>query len=408
MHLTDEEERMLAGEEGEAARLSMQILTRIGGAYGAERMVPVSSVHAGCSCPKFSAAVEVIERFAELGGKFCTTTTVNPIINPSNTERWAELTESDALKQATIRQINAFQKMGGIPTWSCTPYFQGNLPRRGECISWVESSAIIFANSVLGARSNRTTMGPDIASAITGKVPQYGLLLDENRAGNVLVKVEFQPKDMFDYNNIGFIIGKACSGKVPVIEGLPPWTTANQLKTMGAASATKGGIALFHAVGITPEATTIESAFQGGAPEFQISIQDRDIKVAIEEMNTSNGDSRVDAVLVGCPHPTVSEIRELTELLNGKRVHQDIVFCLFASSDTISWARQMGYTDIIEAAGAKIFEGECIVLHIGVTGWGWKNVATNSAKYACTLPSDPTYLDVLYTDMKGCVNLATT
>ena len=407
MHLTDEEERMLAGEEGEAVRLSMRILTRLGDAFRAERMVPVSSVHAGCFCPKFSAAVEVMEKFAELGGKFRTTTTVDPIINLRNTSRWAELTEPDELKQATIRQITAFQKMGGIPTWSCTPYFQGNLPRRGECVSWVESSAIIFANSVLGARTNRTSMGPDIASAITGRVPEYGLLLDENRAGNVLVNVEFQPKNMFDYHNIGFIIGKACNGKVPVIEGLPPRTTANQLKVMGSAAATKGGIALYHAVGITPEAITREQAFRGRAPELRLSIREKDIKAAIEEMNTYRK-GKVDAVLVGCPHPTVSEIKELAELLNGKKVRQDIKFCLFASGDTLSWSHQMGYIDVIEASGAKIFEGECIVLHPAVKAWGWKNIATNSAKYACTLPSDPTYLNVLYTDTKGCVDLATT
>jgi len=407
MHLTDEEERMLAGEEGEAVRLSMRILTRLGDVFGAERMVPVSSVHAGCFCPKFSAAVEVMEKFAELGGKFRTTTTVDPIINPRNTSLWGELTEPDKLKQATIRQITAFQKMGGIPTWSCTPYFHGNLPRRGEYVSWVESSAIIFANSVIGARTNRTSMGPDIASAITGRAPEYGLLLDENRAGNVLVNIEYQPNSMFDYNNIGYIIGKTCNGKIPVIEGLPLWTTANQLKAMGSAAATRGGIALYHAVGITPEAATREQAFQGKKPESQVNIQEKDIKAAIEEMNTYR-EGKIDAVLVGCPFPTVGEIREIAELLNGKKVRQDVKFCLFAANDNVNWARQMGYIDIIEASGAKVFEGECIVLHPAVREWGWRNVATHAAKYACTLPSDPTYLNVLYTDIKGCVDLATT
>jgi len=406
MYLTDEEEKMLAGEEGEAVRLSMEILTRFGNVYGAERLVPVRSVHASCMYPNFSVAVEMMEKFADLGGKFRTVTTVNPTVNPPNINRWAEFPEPKELKEAAIRQMSAIRRMGVIPNWSCTPYFQGNLPRRGEPVSWIESSAVIFANSVLGARTNRTTMGVDIASAIAGRVPEFGLLLDENRAGNVLVKLEFQPESMFDYNTIGFIIGKAFSGRVPVIEGLPSWTTANHLKVMGAASATRGGIAFYHAVGITPEATNSEQAFKGRTPELELSIQEKDIKAAIEEMNTIKGD-KVDAVLVGCPHPTVGEIKELTELLNGKKIRQDIKFCLFASSDVIGWSRQMGYIDVLEASGVRIFEGDCIIFH-NIEAWGWQNIATNSAKYACSLPPGPTYLDVLYTDIKGCVDLATT
>ena len=408
MRLTEKEERMLAGEEGEAVQLAMQILTKIGDAYGAERMVPISSVHAGCFCPQFSSAVEMMERLAELGGKFLVTTTANPIINPANTERWAELREPDSLKEAIVRQTDAFLRMGGIPTWSCVPYYQGNLPRFGERIAWVESSAIIFVNSVLGARTNRTSSGADIASAITARVPEHGLLLDENRAGSVLVTLDFEPKSMFDYQNIGFTLGAKSSGEVPVIEGLPNWTTANQLKAMGAAAATKGGLALYHAVGITPEAATRHKAFQGRVPKFEFRIQEKDIIEAIEEMNTVKSPGKVDAVLVGCPHHTVNEIKELAELLQGKKVLRDVKFCLFASSEAVNWARRAGYVDIIEASGAAILEGECAVLHPSVGAWGWKNVASNAAKYACTLPHSPTYLNVLYTDTKNCVDLATT
>ena len=406
MQLTEEEERMVAGEDGEAIRLSMEILTRIGDVYGAKRLVPVSSAHAGCAYPSFCVSVDIMVKFAVLGGKVQVVTTVNPILNPDNFGDWGQLQEPDRIKQATVRQVNAIKKMGVIPNWSCVPYFEGNLPRVGEPISWVESSAIVFANSVLGARTNRTAVGIDIASAITGRVPEFGLLLNENRVGNALVKMEFQPKSLFDYNTIGFIIGKACSGKVPVIQGLPSRTTSNELKVMGAAAATKGGIALYHAIGITPEAPTKEQAFQGQKPELEMIIHESDIRFAVDEMNTIKG-GKVEAVLVGCPYPTISEIRELAELLKWRKIHEDIMFCIFASSNTINCSRNMGYINVIEAAGAKIFEGECIVAH-SVTAWGWKNVATNSAKYACTLSSAPTYLGVLYTDIKRCVDLATT
>ncbi len=380
MHLTDEEKRMLEGEEGEAVRLSMQILIRIGEVYGAQRLVPVRSVHAGCVYPVFSVAVEMMEKFADLGGKFRTVTTVNPTVNPINFDRWEKFSQPEEIRQAALRQIGAIRRMGVIPTWSCIPYFQGNVPHVGEFVSWVESSAIVFVNSVLGARTNRTTAGIDLAAPITGRIPEYGLLLDEGRAGNALARVEFQPETMFDFNNIGFIIGKAFNGKVPVIEGLPPWTTANQLKVMGAAQATRGGIALFHAVGITPEAMTRDKALHGKAPELEIGIKKRDIEAAIEEMNTFKG-GKLDAVLVGCPHPTVDEVRELAGLLAGKKVRPDIQFALFISGDVIYWSRQMGYIQTIEAAGVKIFEGDC-VLSYPVKAWGWKNVATDSTKYA--------------------------
>ncbi len=405
MRLTDEEKRMLAGEHGEAPRLSMEVLTRIGEVYGAERLAPVSSVHASCMYPNFGAAVDILEKFRDLGGKFQTVTTVNPTVNPDNVNRWADLPEPPELKSASTRQMSAIRSMGVIPNWSCTPYFQGNLPRVGECISWIESSAVIFVNSVLGARTNRTTMGIDVASAIAGRAPEFGLLLDGDRAGNVLVKVEFEPQTMFDFNTIGYIVGKACSGKVPVIEGLPVWTTANHLKVMGAAAATRGGLALYHAVGITPEAPTRKKAFRGKSSEFDISIKKKDLKGALEDMNTIKKGG-VQAVLVGCPHPRVSEIKELAGLLAGKKVREDIKFCLFISSDVLNFSRQMGYIDVLEACGVRLFEGDCIVFH-NVNKWGWKNVATNSAKYACTLPSGPYYLDVLYTDINGCVDLAT-
>lgn len=405
MVLTDEEKRMLAGEDGEAISLSMGLLVKFGEVFGAERMVPVRSAHIACSYPEFISAVEVREKFAQLGAKFRTMTTVNPVVNPDYFDRWKDLPEPEELKRNSVRQIKALEKMGVIPNWSCTPYFQGNLPRLGECVSWVESSAIIFANSVLGARTNRTTLGIDLASAITGKAPQFGLLLEENRAGNVLVQVEYKPRGLFDYHTTGYIIGKQCAGKVPVIEGLPPETTANELKVMGAAAAIRGGIALFHAVGITPEARSKEEALRGKKPEFEVRIEKSDVKLAIEELNTIKG-GKIDAVLVGCPHPTVEEVRELALLLEGKRVREDVKFFLYASGDVIHYACRMGYVQAIEAAGVRIFEGECITSH-QTAAWGWKNIATDSAKFATTLPGDPTCFDVLYADTKKCVDLAT-
>ncbi len=404
MKLTDQEKRMFDGEEGEATSLAMQMLAKLGEAYDARRMVPVHSGHAGCVYPQFGAAVDLMERFAGLGGAFRVVTTVNPVLHPCNFDRFPGLSEPASLRDASVRQIAAIRKLGVVPTWSCTPYFHGNLPRLGEPLCWAESSAIIFANSALGARANRTADGIDVASSIVGRTPEFGLLITENRAGTALAKIEVRPKTLFDYSTLGYIIGKQLPGSIPVIEGLPGETTTNHLKALGAAMATRGGIAMFHAVGMTPEATSLSAAFQGGKAKTEICITDRDVRIALVDLNASNrGD--IDAVAIGCPHPTIGELQELANLLHDRIVRSSIDFCLFASPETLNLAAEMGYIDQIEAAGVKIFSGDCLICHFPEK-WGWKCVATDSAKYACTLPSHPTNLGVRYATLRDCVAMA--
>jgi predicted aconitase len=384
------------------------MLTRLGEGYGAERMVSIQSAHACFTYPHLLASVELMERFARLGGKCRVPTTTDPCFQPCNLNRWKEFPDPDELQSRVRRGVSALESLGVIPSYSCTPYFQGNLPRCGEATSWMESSAIIFANSVLGARTNRTTMGIDVAAALAGKVPEFGLLLDENRIGNVLVRMEFQPKSNFDYGACGYLLGKHCSGKIPVIEGMPLHTTTNHLKSFGGAAASQGGIALYHAVGITPEARTREQAFKGRKPDYEITFGLKEIAFAtgqIGELSTCDGNN-LDAVLLGCPHPRVEELGELAVCIRGRKVKKGMKFCVFASSDVVQWSRRMGYIEAIEAAGVDIFENDCIVQH-STKQWGWKRIATNSAKYAVILPSDPTWIDVWYADTRDCVLAST-
>jgi len=405
MILTDDEKRMADGERGQAVRLAMEILTEIGSNYGAERLIEIKSVHSAAIYPQLEVSPEILEMFVEKGGHFVVPTTLNPSHAPLNFDKWKEFPEPEDFRSRGHRMVNAMEKLGVIPTYSCTPYFQGNLPRIGQHISWVESSAISFANSVIGARTNRTTMGVELAAAVTGRTPEFGLHLDENRSGNVLVKIEFEPKTLKDFHTIGYIIGKYFGDKVPVIEGLPKGTTANQLKCLGAAAASRGVVALYHAVGITPEAQTKEQAFKGKRPQEEIKIDERAMKKTEEEISTYKGGD-IDAVLVGCPHPLIEEVKELAALLKDRAVKDSVKFCLFISNDILKRARQMGFIDPIEKAGVDIFEGDCAIW-CPLTYWGWKNVATNSAKYANILPSDPTYVDVLYADTNQCVELGT-
>jgi len=405
MDLTDYEKRMLDGEEGEAKRMSMEILYALGNVYGASRMVPIQSAHVLAVYPHLEASPEIMEKFAKAGGRFAVPTTVDPGHNEKNFDKWKEFPEPEHLKQNSIRLAKAVETMECIPNWSCTPYYQGNLPRKGAYISWAESSAISFANSVLGARTNRTTIGVDIAAAITGRTPYFGLLLEESRYANARVVIEKQPSSMYDYNILGYIIGKNLSDRIPAIEGLPESTTANDLKVLGAAAASRGVVPLYHAIGITPEAKSREITYGGKKPKVELKIGTKEISEAESDINTY-ASGNLDAILVGCPHPTIGEIAELTCLINGRKVKKGMKFCLFISADVLHLAELMGFRRKIEDSGVDIFTGDCI-LFCPVASWGWKNIVTNSAKYANLLPSDPTYFKVLFTDLKGCVELGT-
>ncbi len=405
MRLTDEEKRMLDGEFGEAVQYSMQILVKLGEMYGAEGLVGIHSAHLATSYPHFSASIDLVESFAAKGGRCKVPATTNTAHWPSNFNRWPDLPESSGHIARAQRMINAVEKLGASLTCSCIPYLQGNLPRFGEPVAWTESSAISFANSVLGARANRLTDGLDKAAVIAGKIPCFGLLLEENRKGNASVKVEFSPQNLTDYGTIGYIIGKNFGDKVPVIEGLPPQTTANQLKVLGAAAAGSGAVALYHCVGLTPEATTRKKAFGGRKPEFEIKIGPREMATALADINTAK-ENHFDAVFLGCPHPHIEEVQNLAMLLAGRKVKPGVKLWMFISADVLAMARELGYAQAIEEAGAEFLQRTCI-LFFDVKGWGWKTVMTDSAKFANLLPSEPTCLNVIYADTARCVAAAT-
>lgn len=407
MKFTNEEKRMLDGDFGEAVEYSMQILAKLGEMYGADHLVEIQSAHLATSYPMFWASVELVESFANKGAKLRVPSTCNTAYWPPNFGRWPDLpTPLDHLERAQ-RIVKALQKMGAILTFSCIPYLQGNLPRFGQYVAWTESSAISFANSVLGARANRITDGLDKAAAIAGRFPCFGLFLEENRKGNAFVKIEYSPKNLFDYGTIGWIIGKYLGDKLPVIEGLPLKTTSNDLKVMGAAAAQSGAVAMYHCVGITPEARTREQAFRGQKPQSEIKIGAKEIANACAEITTAK-DNHFDAVVMGCPHPLIEEIQNLADLMEGKRLKPNIKFWIFISDDVLDMARQLGCAQTIEKTGAEFVERTCLGGgFFNTTGWGWKTVMTDSAKMANLLPSDPNWFNVIYADTATCVTAAT-
>ena len=296
MELTAHEKRMLNGDLGPAPRFAMEVLVKLGQIYGADCLVEVASAQIMAHYGSLhDAGLELAEKFVALGGRFLIPTTEDPL---SICERhWRDLgiAEEYAAKQERLRR--AVLALGAQPAWTCTPYLAGNLPRFGQNVSWAESSAVSFANSVLGARTNRTPAGLNYCAALTGRMPRMGLYRPENRRGQVLISVDAGELSRLDYNTLGLIIGKRVGNRVPVVEGLPESTGVDDLKYLGAAAASSGVVALYHAPGLTPEASAGDP-FGGQAPAERLLV-DRDALTAMRrEMNTALGEPELG--VVGC------------------------------------------------------------------------------------------------------------
>ena len=249
MFLTEEEAEMLAGQKGPAVKKAMEILVALGEGFGAEKMVMVNNVHMAGSSVLVTeeAGTRFVEDIRKQGGNFVTRVTTNPTaIDPV---KWKEIgiPESDNILQE--RLTDAYVGMGANACNTCIPYLVGNMPRFGEHLAWGESSAVVFANSVCGARTNREGGPSALATALTGRTPEYGFHLKENRRGHFLIKVETPLRDMTDYGTLGYFAGKLAGQDTPVFTGIPSTSTLEELKALSAALAATGAVSMFHAVG---------------------------------------------------------------------------------------------------------------------------------------------------------------
>jgi predicted aconitase len=374
MELAPEEHLMLEGKYGKACRKSMEILTTLGEIYGAERMVRVTSVQvAGVSYDNLGeAGLEFLSEMADGDGKARVLTTLNPA--GMDIENWEALGISPDFAENQTRVIQAFARMNVITTCTCTPYLAGNVPHFGEHIAWAESSAVCYANSVLGARSNREGGPSALAAALTGVTPAYGYHLEQNRAPDLTVQANTKLEGSADFGALGKAIGdrlvEAGMRKVPYIQGVPE-ASLEELKSLCASIATYGGVALFHMDGITPEICRVS------APKEMMEITAADLEEAKQRMSESEADE-VDFVTLGCPHLTIQEVARIAELLEGKMVSKE--FWITTARPTKQMADRMGYTQVIEAAGARVAADTCCV--VAPIRGRFHKMATDSAK-AC-------------------------
>jgi predicted aconitase len=368
MELTKQEQAMIDGKEGYAVCKSMEILVALGEIFGAKNLIDVGSVQvAGVSYHNLGdAGLEFLDSLAK-DGKVKVLTTLNPA--GMDLENWQQLGISAEFAEKQNLVIEAFQRMGILVSCTCTPYLIGNLPLYGEHIAWSESSAVTFANSVLGARTNREGGPSALAAAFVGKTPCYGLHLDENRVPDVHVKVEAELSKLSDWGALGYAVGKKAENKIPYITGIKT-VQFDELKSFCASTVTYGTKPLFYIKNVTPGAS------QQVQPKETVIIDAGDIKNAYDNINDET--EEIDFICIGCPHCSIKEIQEIADLIEGKKVKAGMELWVATSRTVKQLADKRGYTTIIETAGGKFACDTCMA--VAPLKGRFKALATTSAK----------------------------
>lgn len=363
---------MLAGELGEACAKAMEILVALGKIYGASRLVGVTSAQiSGVSYKNIGeAGADFLWDLAEKGAKVRIPSYINPA--GMDLERFGEMNLDPAFVKGQNRILQAYRRMGVTLSLTCAPYQIGVEPGFGEHVAWAESSAVVFANSVLGAMTNRESGVSALCAAITGYTPYYGYHLRSNRVASLLVKVEADLTDPVDYAVLGSYVGRIAGDRVVAFKGVRP--KREDLKALGAALSSTGAVALFFVEGVTPEWRVADR------PE-SLSVGEAELAQEAERLGASAGGGEV--ITIGCPHASIEEIARLARLLSGRRLKKPLY--VYTSRQVKAQADMAGYTKIIEGAGGKIFCDTCMVVS-PIDRMGVSSIDVASAKAAYYSP----------------------
>jgi cis-L-3-hydroxyproline dehydratase len=400
--LTSEEKAMLSGDRGEAVRFAMETIVRMARGFGADELVEVVSVHAMAMYGDIhDAGLDLLERLHRWGGRCCVPTTQDPA--SISFRYWQSMGVPAAYAEKQLRLAQLVEALGQRTLWSCTPYDAGNAPAFGQNVAWAESSAVSFANSVLGARTNRTPAGLAICAALTGRMPKVGLYRPEYRVASVKVIVDAGELSALDYHTLGIVLGKRIGTRIPALAGIPSSVSRDDLKSLGAAAAASGAIALYHVIGVTPEASGADP-FDGRPPQEEIRVTRRDLETAARGLQTAHPGA-IDLVVVGCPHYSLAEVRRLANLLHGKRVAPGKALWVYTSAEVERQAEQAGLLAMLEAAGALVLAQTCAVM--SPLPEQFRTLMTDSGKYASYLPSEHG-VELVYGSIDACVQAVMT
>ena len=387
MHLTREEERILDGEYGWACQTCMRILVKLGELYGATKLIPISSAHiSGVSYKTLGdAAIDFLKAITEKNAKVKAFSTLNPSsIDPHLTDK---LPRNLVEKQFEILKL--YGKMGVKLSLSCTPYYE-YIPSKNSNLAWAESSAVVYANSVLGAWTNREGAPSALASAIIGKTPNYGVHKPENRKPNIIIDVSFQPENEVEYGALGYHIGEIVKDKIPLIRGLKN-PSLDELKQLGAALASSGMTNMFH----YKETPKLNEKLE------KITVEKHEINSVIEKLSSSKRE-KPDMIFIGCPHCSLEEIKFLAKLLEGKKINSKIEFWVCVSKHVKKQEKKS--IELIERSGVKVLTDTCAVV-TWTRRLGVERIMTNSVKAAHYLPT-MNKAEVFLSSTKNCVRTA--
>ena len=388
MRLTDDERSMLAGERGEAVRRAIDLQIKVGDFFGAADFVPIDSAHMMAEIESMGEpCLAWVEEMADLGGQTVVPTTSNP--RSVDVALWEALGQDERQVRQELRLTRALERLGVLALDTCINYQSVCPPRFGEHVAWGDTGTVIFANAVAGARSNFEGGPVALAAALTGRTARYGYHLPDQRLGTVLVELLEQPTATSDWGALGCWIGRQVGDywQVPVIAGLEVEPTVDQLKQLGASLASYGSLAMFHLVGVTPEARTVEEAFGGHAPQRRLVLEPGGLRSVYATFQPER--KRPEVVAFTAPQLSIMELRDLVRLLAGRAVHPDVRLLITTNYQNKALAERLGYAATIEQAGGLLLSGACFYLMTArelAEKHGWRTILTDSAKLANIIP----------------------
>jgi predicted aconitase len=405
MNLSPDQQELLEGQHGEAAAMAMRILVAMARAAGVDAFVPITSAHIdGCLFHGPTGAY-FAEKLIAGGARVRVPTSLN--VGAMDLVRPANVRLQGRARDLAVRQMNAYVAMGCIPSWTCAPYQAGFRPAPGEQVAWAESNAVVFVNSVLGARTNRYGDFMDICCALTGYAPLSGLHRPENRRATLLVDASGMPAALLSrddfYPVLGAWLGRVAGSDVAVIDGLPPTLGEDQLKALGASAASTGAVALFHVAGVTPEAATAAEALGGLPPRRTLRLDGRQLLAELERLSTARGD-HLDVVALGSPHFSADEFRQALAILDGRRTRVPVYAC--TGRHVLAELERHGWQAALERAGVRLVLDTCVVVTPVIEATSGV-LMTNSGKFAHYSPSLIGH-EVVYGSLAECLESAVT
>jgi len=370
MKLTDTDRKMLEGQEGDVVAESMAYLVKLGEAFEADEMVSVESVHLFTDWMLVNeAGLRFYKKYADRGAKVRVHSSCEPI--GFDLERWDEFNLPGEFYAKQIEINDALKKMGCVMTYSNLIYLGQNVPKLNDNLAWIEGNATGWANSVVGARGNRESPITCLFAGITGRIPKYGLLRDENRRAQIIVEIDEKVIEALgapgatssDWSSLGMIVGDFAFDKIPAVVGLPKRMKIEELKAFCSMCSPALTTSLILMVGISPEAPTLEAAFGGKIPSHverrRVTVDD--LRSGYESLSKAPH-VNVDGILTGCPYKTIYELQELAGMLDGKRVKDGIFFWVYTDRTIMELAETTGLRQRIERSGARVFHDACPVM----------------------------------------------